>query len=191
MGWLRKKGRQLDKRIRKIFGKNGWLKVAALVGGGYMFGTGYNIPGQTAGGAIKSFLGDVGSSIKNFFWDSGSAGKWVTPPGATSPVWVPPVKGGLTWAGHLGTNVGTNVAVGMAMGKLNEQPMVGQQAGFAPQENTAINKAVAASNAAYGNVGNILDAYRNFDFGPGSTTMMVDSARNRNIRSAYFSPQIT
>ena len=191
MGWLRKKGRQLDKRVRKIFGKNAWLKVAALIGGGYMFSTGYNIPGQTAGGAIKSFLVDVGSSIKNFFWDSGSAGKWVTPPGATSPVWVPPVKGGLTWAGQIGTSVGTSVATGMAIGKLNEQPMMGQQAGYAPQENTAINKAVAASNAAYGNVGNILDAYRNFDFGPGSTTMMVDSARNRNIRSSYLSPQIT
>ena len=37
MGWLRKKGRQLDKRIRKIFGKNAWLKVAALIGGGYIF----------------------------------------------------------------------------------------------------------------------------------------------------------
>tara|TARA_R100000458_G_C8275243_1_gene250254 strand:- start:2524 stop:3054 length:531 start_codon:yes stop_codon:yes gene_type:complete len=175
MGWLRKKGRQLDKRIRKIFGKDAWLKVAALIGGGYMFGTGYNIPGQTAGGAIKSFLGNVGSSIKNFFWN---------------PKGGPLGKGGLTWAGTVATNVGTSVATGMAIGKLNEQPMVGQQAGFAPQENTAINKAVAASNAAYGNVGNILDAYRNFDFGPGSTTMMVDSARNRNVRSTYFPPSI-
>ena len=175
MGWLRKKGRQLDKRIRKIFGKNAWLKVAALIGGGYMFSTGYNIPGQTAGGAIKSFLGNVGSSIKNFFWT----------PATTKQA------GSLTWAGQIGASVGTSVATGMAIGKLNEQPMMGQQAGYAPQENTAINKAVAASNAAYGNVGNILDAYRNFDFGPGSTTMMVDSARNRNIRSSYLSPQIT
>tara|TARA_B100001250_G_scaffold411654_1_gene440820 strand:- start:337 stop:903 length:567 start_codon:yes stop_codon:yes gene_type:complete len=188
MGWLRKKGRQLDKRVRKIFGKNAWLKVAALIGGGYMYGTGgYHLPG---GGKFTQFFKDVGSSVKNFFWDKGSAGKWATSP-TGSQVWIPPVKGGLTWAGQIGTSVGTSVATGMAIGKLNEQPMMGQQAGYAPQENTAINKAVAASNAAYGNVGNILDAYRNFDFGPGSTTMMVDSARNRNVRSAYFSPQIT
>ena len=36
MGWLRKKFRQLDKRVRKIFGKNAWLKVAALIGGVYI-----------------------------------------------------------------------------------------------------------------------------------------------------------
>tara|TARA_R100000808_G_C2154669_1_gene165838 strand:- start:7408 stop:7932 length:525 start_codon:yes stop_codon:yes gene_type:complete len=173
MGWLRKKGRQLDKRIRKIFGKNAWLKVAALIGGGYMYGTGgYHLPG---GGKFTQFFKDIGSSIKNLFWN---------------PKGGPSGKGGLTWAGQVGTNVGTNVLTGAAKAKLMEEPMVGQQAGYAPQENTAINKAVAASNAAYGNVGNILDAYRNFDFGPGSTTMMVDSARNRNVRSTYFPPSI-
>ncbi len=173
MGWLRKKGRQLDKRIRKIFGKNAWLKVAALIGGGYMYSNWTPAAGTAKG--PWNFVKHLGGKVKDFFWNQGTAKQ------AGSP----------TWAGHIATNIGTNVAVGMAMGKLNEQPMVGQQAGFAPQENTAINKAVAASNAAYGNVGNILDAYRNFDFGPGSTTMMVDSARNRNIRSSYLSPQIT
>tara|TARA_R100001082_G_C4365406_1_gene161647 strand:+ start:2330 stop:2851 length:522 start_codon:yes stop_codon:yes gene_type:complete len=173
MGWLRKKGRQLDKRIRKIFGKNGWLKVAALVGGGYMYSNWTPAAGTAKG--PWNFVKHLGGKVKDFFWNPGTGDD----------------AGSLTWAGQVGTNIGVSVATGMAMGKLNEQPMVGQQAGFAPQENTAINKAVAASNAAYGNVGNILDAYRNFDFGPGSTTMMVDSARNRNIRSSYFSPQIT
>ena len=174
MGWLRKKGRQLDKRIRKIFGKNGWLKVAALIGGGYMYSNWTPAAGTAKG--PWNFVQHLGGKVKDFFWDpKGGVGE----------------KGGLTWAGHIGTNIGTSVAVGVAQGKLMEGPMVGQQAGFAPQENTAINKAVAASNAAYGNVGNILDAYRNFDFGPGSTTMLVNSARNRNIRSSYLSPQIT
>ncbi len=173
MGWLRKKGRQLDKRIRKIFGKNAWLKVAALIGGGYMYSNWTPAAGTAKG--PWNFVKHLGGKVKDFFWNPGQGEK----------------AGSLTWAGNIATNVGTNVAVGVAQGKLMEGPMVGQQAGFAPQENTAINKAVAASNAAYGNVGNILDAYRNFDFGPGSTTMMVDSARNRNIRSTYFPPQIT
>ena len=175
MGWLRKKGRQLDKRIRKIFSKKAWLKIAALVATFYMGikPGGFKGPG---GGNVGQFFNNLGSGIKNIFWN---------PKGGVGG------KGGLTWAGQVGTNVGTNVAVGVAQGKLMEGPMTGQQAGFAPQENTAINKAVAASNAAYGNVGNILDAYRNFDFGPGSTTMLVDSARNRNIRSSYLPSQIT
>ena len=175
MGWLRKKGRQLDKRVRKIFGKNAWLKVAALIGGGYMFGTGYNIPGQTAGGAIKSFLGDLGGKIKDFFWETGAGTK------GTAGY----VKSGPTWAGQVGLNIGSNVALGIAQQKM--QPLQGQQAGFAPQENSAVNKAVMASNAAYGANGSILDAYRNFDFGPASTTMLVESARNRNISRNYTS----
>ena len=175
MGWLRKKGRQLDKRIRKIFGKNAWLKVAALIGGGYMFGTGYNIPGQTAGGAIKSFLGDLGTKIKDFFWETGTGTK------GTAGY----VRSGPTWAGQVGLNIGSSVALGIAQQKM--QPLQGQQAGFAPQENSAVNKAVMASNAAYGANGSILDAYRNFDFGPASTTMLVESARNRNINRNYIS----
>tara|TARA_R100001594_G_scaffold97724_2_gene132101 strand:- start:1682 stop:2221 length:540 start_codon:yes stop_codon:yes gene_type:complete len=179
MGWLRKKGRQLDKRIRKIFGKNGWLKVAALIGGGYMYSNWTPAAGTAKG--PWNFVKHLGGKVKDFFWETGAGTK------GTAGY----VSSGPTWAGQVGLNIGSSVAVGVAQAKLMEGPMVGQQAGFAPQENTAINKAVAASNAAYGNVGNILDAYRNFDFGPGSTTMMVDSARNRNIRSSYLSPQIT
>ena len=44
MGWLRKIGRKIDKGIRKVFGKNGWLKaaatVAALTFAAPIFGTG-------------------------------------------------------------------------------------------------------------------------------------------------------
>ena len=44
MGWLRKIGRKIDKGIRKVFGKNGWLKaaatVAALTFAAAIFGTG-------------------------------------------------------------------------------------------------------------------------------------------------------
>ena len=80
--------------------------------------------------------------------------------------------------------MGVNVLTGIAQQSM--EPLYGQQAGFAPQENSAVNKAVMASNAAYGANGSILDAYRNFDFGPASTTMLVESARNRNISRNYL-----
>jgi len=44
MGKLRKIGRQIDRGIRKVFGKNGWLKAAATVAAIYfaapVFGSG-------------------------------------------------------------------------------------------------------------------------------------------------------
>ena len=197
MGWLRKKGRQLDRRIRKIFGKNAWLKVAALIGGGYMYsqagaagGTSSTIGSELAGlgakggniassasaatGGFKSFMTKLGSGIKDFFWNTG----------ATDAVTGEVGKGSLSWAGQATANVGVNVLTGIAQQSM--EPLYGQQAGFAPQENSAVNKAVMASNAAYGANGSILDAYRNFDFGPASTTMLVESARNRNISRNYL-----
>lgn len=181
MGWLRKKGRQLDKRIRKIFGKNAWLKVAMLVGAGYV-----GMTGAGAGGAgatsLSSFAGNIGkfgsnvlSGAKDFFWNKGP----------TDAVTNEVAKGSLSWAGQTAANVGVNVLTGIAQQSM--EPLYGQQAGFAPQENSAVNKAVMASNAAYGANGSILDAYRNFDFGPASTTMLVESARNRNISRNYIS----
>jgi hypothetical protein len=123
----------------------------------------------------------MGSNVKDFFWDTGTAASGT--PG--TPTYKPRVKGSTTWAGSVATNIGSNVLVGMAQQSM--VPLQGQQAGFAPQENTSINKAVAASNAAYGTNGSILDVYRNFDFGPASTTMLVESARNRNISRNYIS----
>lgn len=180
MGWLRKKGRQLDKRIRKIFGKNAWLKVAMLVGAGYvgMTGAGAGGVGATNVSTFVDNIGKFGSKVlsgaKNFFWEKG----------ATDAVTDEVARGSLTWAGKATANVGVNVLTGMAQQSM--EPMYGQQAGFAPQENSSVNKAVMASNAAYGTNGSILDAYRNFDFGPASTTMLVESARNRNISRNYL-----
>ena len=206
MGWLRKKGRQLDRRIRKIFGKNAWLKVAMLIGGSYMYsqagaaggvgGTSSTIGSELAGlgsrggniasstsagttaagtGRFKAFMTKLGSGIKDFFWNTGS----------TDDVTGKVTRGSPSWAGNVAVNIGSNVALGMAQQSM--QSLQGQQAGFAPQENSAVNKAVLASNAAYGANGSILDAYRNFDFGPASTTMLVESARNRNISRNYIS----
>ena len=208
MGWLRKKGRQLDRRIRKIFGKNAWLKVALLIAGGYMYGTSGGIGGGGVGGTsstigselaslgakggniassasagttaagtggFKAFMAKMGNGIKDFFWETG----------ATDAVTGEVARGSLTWAGQTGLNIGSQVGVGMLQQSM--QPLDGQLAGFAPQENSAVNKAVMASNAAYGANGSILDAYRNFDFGPASTTMLVESARNRNISRNYTS----
>ena len=67
MGWLRKIGRKIDKGIRKVFGKNGWLKaaatVAALTFAAPIFGTGtMSFKGAvgTGGAAIKGAGGAVG-----------------------------------------------------------------------------------------------------------------------------------
>jgi hypothetical protein len=147
MGWLRKKGRQLDKRVRKIFGKNAWLKVAMLIGVGYV--------GMAGVSAAASAV-------------PGTAG--VTTPGSS------------TILGKAAGNVAVNVATGVAQTKLTEEDPYGRQAGYAPQENSGVGNALAASQAAYGSQINIMDAYRNFDFGTGSTTMLLNTAP-RNIQS--------
>lgn len=177
MGWLRKKGRQLDKRVRKIFGKNAWLKVAALIGVGYVGMAGVSaaasaVPGTvlTTGAKIKAFASGVFNTAKGFFWNPATTTAGVTTPGSS------------TILGKAAGNVAVNVATGVAQTKLTEEDPYGRQAGYAPQENSGVGNALAASQAAYGSQINIMDAYRNFDFGTGSTTMLLNTAP-RNIQS--------
>ena len=93
MGWLKKKFRQLDRRVRKIFGKKAWLKVAAIIGGVYMgmgafgragggtgvgsYSTGSTLPSaarvssaRVAGSSSKlaTFGTKLWNGIKNIFW---------------------------------------------------------------------------------------------------------------------------
>ena len=66
MGWLRKIGRKIDKGIRKVFGKDGWLKaaatVAALTFAAPIFGTG----AMSFGSAVETVgvaSGSMGSHL--------------------------------------------------------------------------------------------------------------------------------
>ncbi len=54
MGFLRKIGRKIDRGIRKVFGKNGWLKAAATVAALYFVGP----------AAISQGIGKVGTALK-------------------------------------------------------------------------------------------------------------------------------
>jgi len=54
MGFLRKIGRKIDRGIRKVFGKNGWLKAAATVAALYFVGP----------AAISQGIGKAGTAIK-------------------------------------------------------------------------------------------------------------------------------
>jgi len=54
MGKLRKIGRKIDKGIRKVFGKNGWLKAAATVAALYFVGP----------AAISEGIGKAGTALK-------------------------------------------------------------------------------------------------------------------------------
>tara|TARA_R110002072_G_scaffold113923_1_gene243713 strand:+ start:145 stop:735 length:591 start_codon:yes stop_codon:yes gene_type:complete len=64
MGWLRKIGRKIDRGIRKVFGKNGWLKaaatVAALTFAAPIFGTqGMSFVSKEAATAAGKLAGDA------------------------------------------------------------------------------------------------------------------------------------
>ena len=63
MGWLRKIGRKIDKGIRKVFGKDGWLKAAATVAALYfaapMIGKAIGQVGKTAVTTATEIVKDV------------------------------------------------------------------------------------------------------------------------------------
>lgn len=70
MGFLRKVGRKIDRGIRKVFGKNGWLKAAATVAALYFIGP----------AAISQGIGKVGTALKT---GAEGAAKFVTGGDAT------------------------------------------------------------------------------------------------------------
>lgn len=168
MGWLKKKFRQLDKRIRKIFGKKAWLKVAALIAGTYMGiqPGGFKGPG---GGNFGQFFGNIGRGIKSMFWKQGTPGTWKTPPGGGTSVYVPGTPAGLTWAGQAASSTGLSVVSGYGQAKLMEGDPVGQYVAAGSNEPSTIATVQNAYNTYAGQPVNILDAYNNLDYGTAST----------------------
>ena len=190
MGWLKKKFRQLDKRIRKIFGKKAWLKVAALIAGTYIgmgggasapgggplspasatrFGPG-TLKGTTAAGKFGSFMKNLGSGIKRIFWKPsspatpavGTAGTAGHIPGTAA------TKAGFTWAGQTASTVGVNMLAGYGQAKLLDEPARGQQVFAGSNEPRTIDTIQTAYNNYSGQPVNILEAYNNLDYGTAS-----------------------
>ena len=63
MGKLRKIGRKIDRGIRKVFGKNGWLKAAATVAALYFLGpAGASTAGSTAGSTAATTASTAAST---------------------------------------------------------------------------------------------------------------------------------
>ena len=179
MGWLRKKFRQLDKRVRKIFGKNAWLKVAALIAGTYIGvtgnwtgGTGTAIGTQTTGTSnFGQFFRNIGSGIKNMFWNQkvdatpsvGTAGTEGYIPGVAAK------PAGLSWAGQAAAQTGLNIATSYGQAKLMAPDPVGQYVAAGSNEPSTIATVQNAYNTYAGQPVNILDAYNNLDYGTAST----------------------
>jgi hypothetical protein len=181
MGWLKKKFRQLDKRIRKIFGGKGWAKVAALVATFYMgytgnWGAGGTSVAKRAAGTSKfgQFFGNLGRGVKNMFW---------TPAGTTTSTTTStvggkttigttttPTKGGLNWAGQAVAQTGLSVAAGYGQAKLMEGDPVGQYVSAGSNEPSTIDIVQNAYNRAGKRI-NILDVYNDLDYGSASTQM--------------------
>jgi len=174
MGWLKKKFRQLDKRIRKIFGKKAWLKVAALIAGTYM-GMSGGVGSSTgklfgAGGKFRAFSQNLGSGIKSIFWKPGSpatpavgtAGTAGHIPGTAA------TKAGFTWAGQTASTVGVNMLAGYGQAKLLDEPARGQQVFAGSNEPRTIDTIQTAYNNYSGQPVNILEAYNNLDYGTAS-----------------------
>ena len=182
MGWLKKKFRQLDKRIRKIFGKKAWLKVAALVAGTYI-----GMSGNLGGGGIRAsaggtgvkgaagtkfgqFFGNIGRGIKRIFWKPsspatpavGTAGTAGHIPGTAA------TKAGFTWAGQTASTVGVNMLAGYGQAKLLDEPARGQQVFAGSNEPRTIDTIQTAYNNYSGQPVNILEAYNNLDYGTAS-----------------------
>ena len=195
MGWLKKKFRQLDKRIRKIFGAKGWAKVAALVATFYMGYTGKwtggtGLPAKAGGTGVKGaagtkfgqFFSNLGKGVKNMFWNPaqkqttipgtaavGTAGTAGYIPGA-APVTIPATKGSLNWAGKALAGTGLSVAAGYGSAKLMEGSPTGQYVSAGSNEPSTIDVVQNAYNRAGRRV-NILEVYNDLDYGSASTQM--------------------
>jgi hypothetical protein len=188
MGWLKKKFRQLDKRIRKIFGKKAWLKVAALIAGTYMglggvgsapgggpfspasatrFGPG-TLKGTTAAGKFGSFMNNLGSGIKRIFWKPAGTTTSTSTTGGVVTTTTTPTKAGLTWAGQTTSRVGVNMLAGYGQAKLLDEPARGQQVFAGSNEPRTIDTIQTAYNNYSGQPVNILEAYNNLDYGTAS-----------------------
>ena len=90
MGWLRKIGRKIDKGVRKVFGKNGWLKaaatVAALVFAAPILGTqGMSFVSKEAATAAGKVAGDAAFAAGESAYQATAIAKAATAK-ATNPI---------------------------------------------------------------------------------------------------------
>ena len=181
MGWIKKKLRQLDRRVRKIFGKKAWLKVAALVAGTYMGVTGKGTgafggtgtgraasAGTTAGGGkFAQFFTNLKTGLKNVFTlggrigGKGRAGTWGTGTKGSG------FKG---WLTDTAASTATDLAKGYIKEEVDPTFETGQYAAVGSAEARSIyDIAQGAYNNQYGSI-DLMDAYRNMDYGTASTT---------------------
>ena len=165
MGWIKKKLRQLDRRVRKIFGKKAWLKVAALVAGTYMGVTG---KGTGAFGGTGTGVGPVSSAAKGskfaqFFTNLTAGLNNVFTFGKGAPA--APGTGTPTTAG-----TPPLTPKGYIKEEIDPTFETGQYAAIGSAEPRSIyDIAQTAYNNQYGSI-DLMDAYRNIDYGTASTT---------------------
>ena len=183
MGWIKKKLRQLDRRVRKIFGSKAWLKIAALVAGTYMGVTGNwgagGVPASaggtaagTAGSKFGQFFSNLTTGLKNVFTFGKGAPAAPTGPGTT-----PPTTGTTTrapklrkWLRETAAATATDVVKGYIKEEIDPTFQTGEYAAIGSAEARSIfDIAQTAYNNQYGSI-DLMDAYKNFDFGSASTT---------------------
>ena len=177
MGWIKKKLRQLDRRVRKIFGKKAWLKVAALVAGTYMgvtgagsgqFGKGKVLPTKSIStGKFGQFFTNLTAGLKNVF----TFGKGTPSSSTSKTAWRGTQKGGFRgWLTDTAASTATDLARGYIKEEIDPTFETGQYAAVGSAEPRSIyDVAQGAYNNQYGSI-DLMDAYRNFDFGSASTT---------------------
>ena len=175
MGWIKKKLRQLDRRVRKIFGSKAWLKIAALVAGTFMGikGTGGGTPlgskwtAGTTGPQTKfgQFFSNLTTGLKNVF--TFGKGSPAAPTGEEAERRAPRLR---DWLSRTASSTATDLAKGYVKEKVDPTFETGEYVPVGSDEASSIyDIAQTAYNNQYGSI-DLMDAYRNIDFGTASTT---------------------
>ena len=178
MGWIKKKLRQLDRRVRKIFGKKAWLKVAALVAGTYMgvtgkgtgafggTGTGVGpVSSAAKGSKFAQFFTNLTAGLKNVF--TFGKGSRAAPTGEEAERRAPRLR---DWLSKTASSTATDLARGYIKEEIDPTFETGQYAAIGSAEPRSIyDVAQTAYNNQYGSI-DLMDAYRNIDYGTASTT---------------------
>ena len=178
MGWIKKKLRQLDRRVRKIFGKKAWLKVAALVAGTYMgvtgkgtgafggTGTGVGpVSSAAKGSKFAQFFTNLTAGLKNVF--TFGKGSPAAPTGEEAERRAPRLR---DWLSKTASSTATDLARGYIKEEIDPTFETGQYAAIGSAEPRSIyDVAQTAYNNQYGSI-DLMDAYRNIDYGTASTT---------------------
>ena len=185
MGWIKKKLRQLDRRVRKIFGKKAWLKVAALVAGTYMGVTGKGtgafggtgtgvapVSSAAKGSKFAQFFTNLTAGLKNVFTfgkGAPAAPGTGTPTTAGTPPLTPKTRF-KNWLRDTAASTATDLVKGYIKEEIDPTFETGQYAAIGSAEPRSIyDIAQTAYNNQYCSI-DLMDAYRNIDYGTASTT---------------------